>query len=104
MSKHTPGPWIVNTDPHYEDGKPGLIWGPSGPGYGSICELSPVYPREFKAADAALIAAAPDLLAACEDLLCQVKCLGGEETQALDFDQAEAAIAKAKQPAGDPDA
>ncbi len=65
-SKITPGPWMVNTHPGYESGKPGIIWGSEGPGHGSICDMTPEFPREFNSANANLIAAAPDLLAACE--------------------------------------
>lgn len=62
MMARTPGPWSVNADARYESGKPCYVWGPEGPGHGAVCELSPHYPREFNADDAALIAAAPDLL------------------------------------------
>lgn len=68
--ERTPGPWSVNTDTNYEGGKPGIIWGPFGPGHGAVCNMAPcVYPREFNAADAVLIASAPDLLASLKELL-----------------------------------
>ena len=70
MNTHTPGPWTVNSDPIYSYGLPSYIWGPKGPGYGIVCELplslGGVAPIE---ADAHLIAAAPDLLAACVESL-----------------------------------
>lgn len=59
---HTPGPWVVR------DGQPFVIVGPIGYAL-AICynqegmNGEPVYDR---AANARLIAAAPDLLAACE--------------------------------------
>ncbi|KKN80788.1 hypothetical protein LCGC14_0325940 [marine sediment metagenome] len=94
--EHTPGPWSVNTNEHYERGKPGLIWGPAGPGRGCVCVLTPVYPREFNVADACLIAAAPDLLVACEAIVHAAKindpAAGGVAATLAFF-----AIAKAKE-------
>lgn len=64
-SKHTPGPWIVNTDKDYENGKPSCIWTSKGPSYGTICAMTKEYPEKFNLANARLIAAAPDLLKVC---------------------------------------
>lgn len=68
----TPGPWSVNDSSHYEGGKPCCVWGPKGAGYGIVCELPAVYPREFNAQDAALIAAAPDMAALLAESLLPV--------------------------------
>ena len=57
-TQHTPGPWV------FEDGHPGLycIRANAGP--------IPVRPADaYSLPDAHLIAAAPDLLAACKDVL-----------------------------------
>jgi hypothetical protein len=66
-------PWQVNTDPNYEGGRPGIIWGKDGPGHGAICHLSPFWsnrsPRDFNEDHARLIASAPDLLEACKKAL-----------------------------------
>jgi len=59
--KHTPGPWIVMLS---ED-KPYAIL-PAGR-HGTICQFSDVYMDQE--ANARLIAAAPDLLEACEEAL-----------------------------------
>jgi hypothetical protein len=64
MAEHMPGPWSVNSDPRYCNGEPCAVWGPKGPGHGVVCNM-PGYNFETNAANAHLIAAAPDLLAAC---------------------------------------
>lgn len=68
--KHTPGPWQRFDDggrinerhtygPEYAD----VIWGPDGPGRGSIADCSPHgRATEESIANARLIAAAPELL------------------------------------------
>lgn len=77
MSKHTPGPWRVDTTKAL--GAYG-VWtaypthpGHDGAGYESqICSMMPferMGDREKRDADAALIAAAPDLLAALKAVL-----------------------------------
>lgn len=84
MSRHTPGPWMVNK------------YGSVGAGaYGVqpiIAQIEPFYgPEEVygsHAANAWLIAAAPELLAACKAAIAVIK--GREHTGFL-----EAAIAKA---------
>ena len=93
MSKHTPGPWIGagpsfgNPLPRYtteivtelEDEDDGSV---------SICRLPFHHHDDENEANAHLIAAAPDLLEACEALV------SGLKNDA--FDLARAAIAKAK--------
>jgi hypothetical protein len=62
MSRHTPGPWHVRED--YYVGRPGKL---------SLAEVKcgdvPAEDVEQHRANARLIAAAPDLLAACESFL-----------------------------------
>jgi len=54
--KHTPGPWTIRADGQY-------IVGDTQP----VCDIRPTNPS--KQANAKLIAAAPDLLAACKAVL-----------------------------------
>ena len=97
MSKHTPGPWEVEFN---DVGESGIRWitghvtakahkycGNSGPGArpDSVTHVS-----SMTAADAHLIAAAPDLLAACKEALHLLE----PETDAKPM--IEAAIAKAE--------
>lgn len=64
--QHTPGPWHI-TRGLYGNPDGMTIWGPKGlngaPGTPKVCDVDGIYNRE---ADARLIAAAPDLLAALE--------------------------------------
>jgi hypothetical protein len=67
MSKHTPGPWQIKSD--YEPLT--IIGNVDGPDdgqyhYTPICEVEPTLFPDENAANARLIAAAPDLLAALE--------------------------------------
>ena len=86
MSKHTPGPW--------RDGGPSAIggWPVVGTGRGRIiCYMRYAYPIDSKtAANARLIAAAPDLLAALKNLEHE---WDGER---CDMAEAQEAIAKAE--------
>lgn len=72
MSDYTPGPWVHIPNEKFRPGAV-LVWTAKGPGHGAICELSgPNGYTETMArheANARLIAAAPDLLAAAEDVL-----------------------------------
>ncbi len=84
MAGHTPGPWCV--DKTNSLGAYG-VWtdyathpGHDGSGYGSqICSvITGCFPltgsnKDERSANALLISAAPDLLAACEELLCWMR-------------------------------
>ena len=86
MSEHTQGPW---------EWQGRFLWATEAQCY--VLRSPSGYSHiEGRAVDKDLIAAVPDLLAALEDLLYQRKQLRGEETQALSFDQAKAAITEAK--------
>ena len=81
-AKHTPGPWVIADNP-YE------VWTSKGPGYGLVAHCAPYCPpslsseqgREF-AANARLIAAAPDLLEALRNLIETARAFGGYHTSA----------------------
>lgn len=91
MSKHTPGPWKVNTQPEGT-----VVWLNGSAGY----ELrDPTgFGHNANPADARLIAAAPDLLRALKDLV--ARCDGDEGVRAdgsnIDTAWAHAIIAKAE--------
>lgn len=63
MSKHTPGPWEIASDP---DGisSPRVI----APGLNDVCVICGAASNESAMADARLIAAAPDLLEFAEEV------------------------------------
>jgi hypothetical protein len=70
-AKHTPGPWEIwygggTLDDYFTIGHTG-----GGNSTGVVCEYTPAAPRpnEELKANAHLIAAAPDLLAACRNFL-----------------------------------
>ena len=100
MSKHTPGPWQVDENAKGYDTEVAkcIVWGPKGPGYGAIAYTSPheiPYSDGLQIADARLIAAAPDLLAALKRIFCVASVeLTGRRDDVLE--QARAAIAKAE--------
>jgi hypothetical protein len=97
MNKHTPGPWKSVHDPHY----PGMmvVEGPEMP----ITIITSAIGVDFKSyvrrvANAHLIAAAPDLLAAleaCESAMQSCMADFNQYDQAA-YDAARAAIARAK--------
>ena len=112
MSKHTPGPWIINYAGGLEAGE-GVIphhansIGPHGAGnvchvyYGDYPTGTPIadYPQaiEENIANARLIAAAPDLLEALERLLPNVEYLADGRAEVIaQIKDATAAITKAK--------
>ena len=108
--KHTPAPWAIY---FCEPGdRNGVIYSESLPeGSPNICEMSAdvciksedrrrgdkwIY-SEQRAADARLIAAAPDLLEALEDLLSYLEGYDADYPESLPkFDRARAAITKAQ--------
>ena len=81
MSKHTPGPWI------YDEENDGGIYCANGTYVGAAVKLG----TDKGSANASLMAAAPELLEALEDLLEVVQVNLGLEAR-----NAVAAIAKAK--------
>jgi hypothetical protein len=99
MSKHTPGPWAIK---FRNDHSAYISLGDpvSGPHKQFDVQFTDLYPSDV--ADASLIASAPDLLAALEDMLNGWKYIrsthgdlygvGWDRAQ----DKAEAAIAKAE--------
>ena len=94
MSRHTPGPWVIARMSHSQiyvtqpqdrpDRTPGY--------YAEVRRFTPNH--DEVEANARLIAAAPDLLEALEDVVKQV--LGAEADMWLDIKQARVAIARVK--------
>ncbi len=97
--KHTPGPWKYCPDARgYGKRAQRIIWGAKGPGYGAIAEVS-YFPSEEIEANARLIAAAPEMLAALESLEAwSQECIPDDwEDDGYEFiRQAKQAISKAK--------
>ena len=88
MSKHTPGPWAYDRNQETLTGADGahvMTLGDCWPQGGN--------PNEW---DAALIAAAPDLLEALEGMMSCFDDGVGEHWSAKELDAARAAIARAK--------
>jgi hypothetical protein len=90
MSKHTPGPWVI------DDSNPNLVARLVNGVYEYVCAVEPSSfsnrecNQEQEEADARLIAAAPDLLDALKDL-CSDDLLNQDK-----WDNARAAIARAE--------
>lgn len=102
MSAHTPGPWKVE-----DDGREVVVYAVEGSCRVASIELDNLDDRSHALRDARLIAAAPDLLAACRLLLDSERslgdlCAGGcrpginQHTQGCAVAVASAAIAKAE--------
>jgi len=99
---HTPGPWHVGQgngegSVFSEAGRMG--WGPGGTTLAPICRMIEQDPAEDEA-NARLIAAAPDLLAACEDAVATLVRWADnsawDERDDLTIDGLRAAIVKAE--------
>lgn len=105
MSKHTPGPWTVEDRRHAPLKNIRVVSSND-----EVCEVSSVHQRDYqggfrgdhKAADAIdavgianarLIAAAPDLLAACKELMHCI--IHPDDMSGAALDRAESAIAMA---------
>ena len=103
MAEHTPGPWFVFPNGHCVGGPTGLLDAdPNEKTAGvAMCGMRLRTEEEIEA-NARLIAAAPDLLAACEDYLRELQSWSESNTPPTDSTMAELrqrtadAIAKAK--------
>jgi hypothetical protein len=96
MSEHTPGPWVVDDN---REGREGLVtvYGADGSAVTCTGDMEDCTARDL--ADARLIAAAPDLLAAIESEAVRRAYdagLGASEWEAFLWPEARAAIAKAR--------
>jgi hypothetical protein len=85
QTQHTPGPWEFRIEPGDTIGQ---TWAPDG--Y-VVTNLN--RPREEYNANKRLLAAAPDLLAACQEFVRKVE--SGEARSRRSYKQMKAAIAKA---------
>ena len=89
MTKHTPGPWTsysVSTDTSRRVGPPKY----------AVAEIKPTGRHQEDAANANLIAAAPDLLEALRDILFNSVHGNGLDAHYKAQDRARAVIAKAE--------
>lgn len=89
---HTPGPWIIEADKH------GILVLADGAGLSISVTIPGRRPSDEDRANAALIAAAPDLLAALQELLAEVKkipAMNGRDFNGLGI-RVNNAIAKAE--------
>ena len=100
-SQHTPGPWM--TEAEYRDGSPYLIYAKGSIKIADLRNSTPAEAPETDAefdANAALIAAAPELLEALEDMMSAngggKKFCGHGFSCNCAWDKARAAISKAK--------
>ena len=96
MSKHTPGPWTVGTGKTKElKGEILCVGLETTPDWTPISIISPVDAvTETDLANARLIAAAPDLLAALNAMLTHMG-MDEDEWNKPTFNQARVAVAKA---------
>ena len=93
-ARHTPGPWYAEVgDPKVPGMTPGYdVWHHTG--IGQIARVRPgLEPDPTAEANARLIAAAPDLLAACKVLMGVFEDAGLTDTR--EYDQARRAVARA---------
>ena len=95
MSKHTTGPWTA--------GNVGVIWTPDENRRLIVARVGAFqdkellhFSRERWTADARLIAAAPELLAALEDVLAEIGAEWDDSWSANVYDAAVIAVAKAR--------
>ncbi len=93
MSKHTPGPWRAEISCD-ETGAPQKCWWISAKGDVDIGETSGEKRSDEEAANALLIAAAPDLLKACKEFVRKCEC--GEARSRRSYAEMKAALAKAE--------
>ena len=92
MSAHTPGPWAVG--PEFDnDGEPEIIIEHQTP-FGNLVIAVALPGLQGQEANARLIAAAPELLEALQNLLA-VASVRIDDPRIVQFDAARAAVAKA---------
>jgi len=99
-TKHTPGPWTLGTRAAYQNRDDPVFWHRdvvNGSKTIRVAKVSGVG-EDRAEANACLIAAAPDLLEACEVLLKAAPELWGDDIEKWPrlMDRVEAAIAKAE--------
>ena len=111
--QHTPGPWVIERRSRHGEKEISRIITPEKDGWGNplaICSFVSQWGRKDKPANANLIAAAPDLLAALEKMVKEADTHATidanpvwdfadgpmPEAKARHVDHARAAIAKAK--------
>lgn len=92
MTKHTPGPWHVSDPRPYASTHCVDVIG----GLSLVAQCVPQSERNTEKANARLIAAAPDLLAALKGLLGDRTLAGMDKMEQEEIDAALAAIAKAE--------
>ena len=95
MKKHTPGPWFdAGSDTYFPDQT--NIKANSGTESFYVAAVIGGLSEDEHKANVSLIAAAPDLLEALQDVVNSVaRCTSGDVCQMSDFSSARAAIAKA---------
>lgn len=98
--KHTPGPWQQHDNVYpYGPSYAATVWGPEGPGHGLIADCRQSLLMYEAVANARLIAAAPELLAAIKRLMKRPECQCSHNANpgmAAAIDEAICAVAKAE--------
>lgn len=97
MSKHTPGPWEYLTETTYAEDYPYSVGHKVKVGQELLtvgCHGYGWEPGEEMAANAQLIAAAPELYEACKEFVRKCEC--GEARSHRSYAQMKAALAKAE--------
>ena len=99
---HTPGPWWADAGMIFM-GNGDHVWGQGHPAYGTVIEYQDANPSEDEIqANASLIAASPDLLAACElalEWMCRIR-VSTSVTELYESDRRQIVDAIAKAEAG----
>jgi hypothetical protein len=92
---HTPGPWAIDTAERGQSGTRFRSVYRAGNVHAEICRVYGGMRDQHMDADARLIAAAPDLLAACKSMLAHMESWRVAETSDGDMARSRAALAKA---------
>jgi hypothetical protein len=95
-AQHTSGPWTYQYSPYpYRDGDEIPAFEVHGDEV-KVCDTNETRPTEEQEANARLIAAAPEMLGALEDLLAHAEYFCPQDLGLKVYEQARLAIAKAK--------